>query len=76
MAGWLRCYCDWTIESTVQFIRQVKLTSVQLLLLTPLPGSELYYEEMMPIHRCGIGMSRRPLSLTPQAGGELHLAAR
>ena len=31
-----------TVESTVQFIRQMKLTSVQLLLLTPLPGSELY----------------------------------
>jgi radical SAM superfamily enzyme YgiQ (UPF0313 family) len=34
---------NWgTVESTVQFIRQMKLTSVQLLLLTPLPGSELY----------------------------------
>jgi radical SAM superfamily enzyme YgiQ (UPF0313 family) len=31
-----------TVEATVQFIRQMKLTSVQLLLLTPLPGSQLY----------------------------------
>jgi radical SAM superfamily enzyme YgiQ (UPF0313 family) len=34
---------DWeTVEATVRFIRKMKLTSVQLLLLTPLPGSELY----------------------------------
>jgi radical SAM superfamily enzyme YgiQ (UPF0313 family) len=34
---------DWnTVEATVRFIRQMKLTSVQLLILTPLPGSELY----------------------------------
>lgn len=34
---------DWgTVEATVRFIRQMKLTSVQLLLLTPLPGSELF----------------------------------
>jgi radical SAM superfamily enzyme YgiQ (UPF0313 family) len=34
---------DWgTVEATVQFIRRMKLTSVQLLLLTPLPGSDLY----------------------------------
>lgn len=34
---------DWrTVEDTVRFIRETKLTSVQLLLLTPLPGSELY----------------------------------
>ena len=32
---------DWdTVEATVRFIRQTKLTSVQLLILTPLPGSE------------------------------------
>lgn len=35
---------DWgTVEATVDFIRKTKLTSVQLLLLTPLPGSELYH---------------------------------
>jgi radical SAM superfamily enzyme YgiQ (UPF0313 family) len=34
---------DWTtVEATVAFARRMKLTSVQLLLLTPLPGSELY----------------------------------
>jgi radical SAM superfamily enzyme YgiQ (UPF0313 family) len=34
---------DWeTVEATLRFIRQMKLTSVQLLLLTPLPGSELF----------------------------------
>jgi len=34
---------DWeTVETTVQFAREMKLTSVQLLILTPLPGSELY----------------------------------
>jgi radical SAM superfamily enzyme YgiQ (UPF0313 family) len=34
---------DWeTVESTVRFIRETKLTSVQLLILTPLPGSELF----------------------------------
>jgi len=34
---------DWeTVEATVQFAREMKLTSVQLLILTPLPGSELY----------------------------------
>jgi radical SAM superfamily enzyme YgiQ (UPF0313 family) len=34
---------DWdTVEATVSFARQMKLTSVQLLILTPLPGSELY----------------------------------
>ncbi len=34
---------NWeTVEATVRFIRETKLTSVQLLLLTPLPGSELY----------------------------------
>ena len=34
---------DWgTVEATVRFARQMKLTSVQLLILTPLPGSELY----------------------------------
>jgi len=34
---------DWdTVEATVSFARKMKLTSVQLLILTPLPGSELY----------------------------------
>jgi radical SAM superfamily enzyme YgiQ (UPF0313 family) len=34
---------DWdTVVGTVRFARQMKLTSVQLLILTPLPGSELY----------------------------------
>jgi radical SAM superfamily enzyme YgiQ (UPF0313 family) len=34
---------NWeTVEATVSFARQMKLTSVQLLILTPLPGSELY----------------------------------
>jgi radical SAM superfamily enzyme YgiQ (UPF0313 family) len=34
---------DWkTVEATVRFARKMKLTSVQLLILTPLPGSELY----------------------------------
>lgn len=34
---------DWpTVEATVRLAREMKLTSVQLLLLTPLPGSELY----------------------------------
>jgi len=34
---------DWnTVEATVRFARQMKLTSAQLLVLTPLPGSELY----------------------------------
>ncbi len=34
---------NWeTVEATVRFAREQKLTSVQLLLLTPLPGSELY----------------------------------
>ncbi len=34
---------DWpTVEATVHLAREMKLTSVQLLLLTPLPGSELY----------------------------------
>ena len=34
---------DWnTVEATVDFARRMKLTSVQLLILTPLPGSELY----------------------------------
>lgn len=34
---------DWdTVEATIRFARQMKLTSVQLLILTPLPGSELY----------------------------------
>ncbi len=34
---------DWdTVEATVGFIRNMRLTSVQLLILTPLPGSELY----------------------------------
>ena len=35
---------DWdTVEATVCFAREMKLTSVQLLILTPLPGSELYH---------------------------------
>jgi radical SAM superfamily enzyme YgiQ (UPF0313 family) len=34
---------DWTtVEATVRFARTMQLTSVQLLILTPLPGSELY----------------------------------
>jgi radical SAM superfamily enzyme YgiQ (UPF0313 family) len=34
---------DWeTVETTIRFIRQMKLTSVQLFLLTPLPGSDLF----------------------------------
>ena len=34
---------DWpTVEATVALAKEMKLTSVQLLLLTPLPGSELY----------------------------------
>jgi radical SAM superfamily enzyme YgiQ (UPF0313 family) len=34
---------NWhSVEATVAFARQMKLTSVQLLILTPLPGSELY----------------------------------
>jgi radical SAM superfamily enzyme YgiQ (UPF0313 family) len=34
---------DWqTVEATVELAREMKLTSVQLLILTPLPGSELY----------------------------------
>jgi len=34
---------DWdTVEATVRFARQIRLTSVQTLILTPLPGSELY----------------------------------
>ncbi|HWQ90591.1 MAG TPA: radical SAM protein [Clostridia bacterium] len=34
---------NWgTVEATVSFARQMKLTSVQLLILTPLPGSDLY----------------------------------
>ena len=34
---------DWsTVEATVEFARRMKLTSAQLLILTPLPGSELY----------------------------------
>jgi radical SAM superfamily enzyme YgiQ (UPF0313 family) len=34
---------DWTtVEATVRFVREARLTSVQLLLLTPLPGSELH----------------------------------
>lgn len=34
---------DWnTVEATVRFARKMKLTSVQFLILTPLPGSELY----------------------------------
>ena len=34
---------DWqTVEATVRLAREMKLTSAQLLILTPLPGSELY----------------------------------
>lgn len=34
---------DWeTVEATVRFARAMRLTSVQLLILTPLPGSDLY----------------------------------
>jgi radical SAM superfamily enzyme YgiQ (UPF0313 family) len=34
---------DWnTVKATISFARKMKLTSVQLLILTPLPGSELY----------------------------------
>ncbi len=34
---------DWaTVEATLAFVRRMRLTSVQLLILTPLPGSELY----------------------------------
>jgi radical SAM superfamily enzyme YgiQ (UPF0313 family) len=34
---------DWpTVEATVSLAQEMRLTSVQLLLLTPLPGSELY----------------------------------
>ena len=34
---------DWsTVEATVRLAHEMKLTSVQLLILTPLPGSELY----------------------------------
>jgi radical SAM superfamily enzyme YgiQ (UPF0313 family) len=36
---------DWnTVELTVRFAQEMKLTSVQLLILTPLPGSELYHK--------------------------------
>jgi radical SAM superfamily enzyme YgiQ (UPF0313 family) len=36
---------DWnTVEATVRFARNMKLTSVQLLILTPLPGSHLYHQ--------------------------------
>ena len=31
------------MEATVRLAREMKLTSVQLLILTPLPGSELYH---------------------------------
>lgn len=35
---------NWdTVEATVEFARKMKLTSAQLLLLTPLPGSDLYH---------------------------------
>ena len=35
---------DWgTVEATVRFARETKLASAQLLILTPLPGSELYH---------------------------------
>jgi radical SAM superfamily enzyme YgiQ (UPF0313 family) len=35
---------NWdTVEATVSFARKMKLTSAQLLILTPLPGSELYH---------------------------------
>jgi radical SAM superfamily enzyme YgiQ (UPF0313 family) len=34
---------DWqTVEETVKFARKARLTSTQFLILTPLPGSELY----------------------------------
>ncbi len=33
---------DKTIEATIKFIQEMKLTSVQLLILTPLPGSQFY----------------------------------
>jgi radical SAM superfamily enzyme YgiQ (UPF0313 family) len=34
---------DWeTVEATVRFAKETQLTSAQLLILTPLPGSELY----------------------------------
>ena len=34
---------DWqTVEATVRLAREMKLTSAQFLILTPLPGSELY----------------------------------
>jgi len=34
---------DWdTAEATVRFVREARLTSVQLLILTPFPGSALY----------------------------------
>jgi radical SAM superfamily enzyme YgiQ (UPF0313 family) len=34
---------DWgTVEATIRLARRMKLTSVQLLILTPLPGSDLY----------------------------------
>jgi radical SAM superfamily enzyme YgiQ (UPF0313 family) len=32
-----------TVEATIRLAREMKLTSVQLLILTPLPGSELYH---------------------------------
>lgn len=36
---------NWdTVEATVRFARERKLTSVQLLILTPLPGSKLYQQ--------------------------------
>jgi radical SAM superfamily enzyme YgiQ (UPF0313 family) len=36
---------NWdTVEATVCFARERKLTSVQLLILTPLPGSQLYQQ--------------------------------
>ena len=36
---------DWhTVEATVRFAGEMKLTSVQLLILTPLPGAELYQQ--------------------------------
>ena len=36
---------DWdTVDATVRFARQMRLTSEQLLILTPLPGSELYQQ--------------------------------
>jgi len=34
---------NWsTVEATLRFAQEMKLTSVQLLILTPLPGSQLY----------------------------------